>query len=36
MIYGWFNEYEDANMDYISAFRDHDEGLAPFGCGLLA
>lgn len=26
MIYGWFDEYQDANMDYISAYRNHDKG----------
>lgn len=26
MIYGWFDEYQDANMDYILAYKDHEEG----------
>lgn len=26
MVLDWFNEYPDANMSYIDAFRLHDEG----------
>lgn len=26
MVMDWFNEYPDANMSYIDAFRLHDEG----------
>lgn len=26
MVMDWFNEYADANMSYINAFRVHDDG----------